>query len=103
MHVSVFSYRLIPGDLCQGGQESLYQPDLVPCPIKVEDEFILFAERDKISHLSLTSDYESATEEAFPLPKLENVIAVEYDILNSTLYWADIETDKIMVRSIFDK
>ena len=59
-----------------------------------EEEFLLIAQRNKVSRLNL-EDLEKL--ENIPLPEIKNVIAVEYDFQENTMFWADIETDKIFV------
>lgn len=36
-----------------------------------------------------------------PIRKLENVIAIEFDVKNNCVFWADIVTDTIGVINVF--
>lgn len=89
-------YRRIPGDTCQGGLEDRYEPERISCPINLEEEFILFAQRESIKRFSLVTETRNPQIEPLPLSELRNVIAIEYDVQNKSVYWADIATDKIM-------
>lgn len=85
-------YRRIAGDRCQGGLESHYSPERIPCPIgAAPPAFLLLAQRDRIIRLDL------ATKEVFtfPLEDLKNAITVEFDMKENCLYYADIVTDMI--------
>lgn len=85
-------YRLIAGDRCQGGLESHYSPERIPCPLgSSPPAFLLLAQRDRIIRLDL------ATKEVFtfPLEDLKNAITVEFDMKENCLYYADIVTDQI--------
>lgn len=55
-------------------------------------EFILVAQKERIIRLSLNKPFE-----VLPVRKLENVIAVEFDVQNNCVFWADIVTDTIGV------
>lgn len=59
-----------------------------------EPEFLLVAQRDKISRISL--DAENAIE-PLPIFGIRNVIAIDFDMRNNCLYWADIINDSIGV------
>lgn len=56
-------------------------------------EFILVAQKERILRLSLNDK----PFEVLPVRKLENVIAVEFDVKNNCIFWADIVTDTIGV------
>lgn len=73
------------------GFEDHFLPDLVPCPIHDVDEFLLFAQRDKISRYDLVT----AAVEELPVRNLKNVIAIDFDLRNNCVYWADIILDVI--------
>lgn len=84
-------YRKIPGDKCVGGFEQHYLPDMVPCPFKEVDDFLLFAQRENISRYNLIT----GTLEPLPIKNLKNVIAIDFDMENNCVYWADINLDTI--------
>ncbi|XP_060532386.1 sortilin-related receptor-like isoform X2 [Cylas formicarius] len=84
-------YRKISGDVCVQGFEQHYLPDLVPCPMKVIYDFLLFAQRESISTYNLVTK----SLEVLPLYNLKNVIAVDYDLKNNCVYWADISSDTV--------
>lgn len=54
-------------------------------------EFLLVAQRERISRIDLTTQ----RLEVLPIHGLKNVIAIEYDVGNNCLYWADIVNDTI--------
>lgn len=54
-------------------------------------EFILVAQRERISRIDLITK----TTEQLPVKDLKNVIAIEFDMRNNCLYWADIVNDTI--------
>ncbi|CAG9822420.1 unnamed protein product [Phaedon cochleariae] len=84
-------YVRIAGDTCVGGFESHYLPDLVPCPIKQMDDFLLFAQRERISRYNLVTK----KLEELPITNLKNVIAIDFDMAQNCVYWADIAEDTI--------
>ncbi|XP_071441297.1 sortilin-related receptor-like isoform X2 [Hetaerina americana] len=84
-------YVKIPGDSCEGGYESRFLPDVLPCPFKEKKEFILVAQREKIARIGL----EDRKLQILPVEKLKNVIAIEFDLRNNCVYWADIKDDII--------
>uniref|UniRef100_A0A2S2QL46 Sortilin-related receptor n=1 Tax=Sipha flava TaxID=143950 RepID=A0A2S2QL46_9HEMI len=84
-------YRLIPGDKCRVGRSLEFMPQEVPCPFEEKPEFILVAQKERILRLSLNDK----PFEVLPVRKLENVIAVEFDVKNNCIFWADIVTDTI--------
>lgn len=59
-----------------------------------EQEFILLAQRDKITRISLDADN---TFRPLPIFGLRNVIAIDFDMRNNCVYWADIINDSIGV------
>jgi hypothetical protein len=59
-----------------------------------EPEFLLVAQRDKISRISLDAEN---TLESLPIFGIRNVIAIDFDMHNNCLYWADIINDSIGV------
>lgn len=61
--------------------------------LREKPEFILVAQKDRILRLSLNNK----SYEVLPVRKLENVIAVEFDMKNNCVFWADIVTDTIGV------
>lgn len=84
-------YRKIEGDTCTTGYSYLYEPDSLPCPIKETDEFLIVAQREKIHRVNLKNNQI----EEIPVHGLRNVIAIDFDMKNNCLYWADIVTDTI--------
>lgn len=54
-------------------------------------EFLLVAQRDHISRI----DLKDQKLETLPVHGLKNVIAIEFDLKNDCLYWADIVNDTI--------
>ncbi|KAJ8982348.1 hypothetical protein NQ317_013098, partial [Molorchus minor] len=84
-------YRKISGDACVGGFESHYLPDLVPCPFNEVEDFVLFAQRERISRYNLVTK----TLEELPVKNLKNVIAIDFDMSTNCVYWADIALDTI--------
>ncbi|GFG37795.1 hypothetical protein Cfor_11613, partial [Coptotermes formosanus] len=85
-------YVKIAGDMCTVSNDDRFQPDKIPCPVAEEPEFLLVAQRDKISRISL--DAENAIE-PLPIFGIRNVIAIDFDMRNNCLYWADIINDSI--------
>jgi len=59
-----------------------------------EPEFLLVAQGDKISRISLDAE---STLEPLPILGIRNVIAIDFDMHNNCLYWADIINDSIGV------
>lgn len=57
-------------------------------------EMILLAQKDKINTFSLKELNKAQT---LPITGLQNVIAVEYDVANDCVFYADIVTDVIAV------
>ncbi|XP_076310963.1 sortilin-related receptor-like isoform X2 [Tachypleus tridentatus] len=92
-------YRKVSGDMCKGGSDYRYDPELISCPDRSETEFLLFAQRTKVSRIPLNMD--SVTWDTLAIPDLKNVIAVDYDYHNNCVFWADINLKKIM-RMCFD-
>jgi len=56
-------------------------------------EFILVAQKERILRLS----FNNKPFEVLPVRRLENVIAVEFDVKNNCVFWADIVSDTIGV------
>lgn len=84
-------YRKIEGDECVDGFSTLYQPQQIPCPFKSTGEFLVVAQRDRISKINLAD----GVKEIFPVTGLKNVIAIDFDLANNCVFWADIMTDVI--------
>ncbi|XP_044254445.1 sortilin-related receptor-like isoform X1 [Tribolium madens] len=84
-------YRKIQGDVCVDGFENHYMPEEIPCPFNEVDDFLLFAQREKISRLNLVTK----KLEELPVRNLKNVIAIDFDMRNNCVYWADIALDTI--------
>ena len=85
-------YRLVAGDTCTGGDGSRYSPELISCPVAEESDFILVAQRQKILRIDLRNPTHT---DPLPLPSLQNVFAIEFDLKNNCVYWADSLQDKI--------
>ncbi|XP_041981642.1 sortilin-related receptor-like [Aricia agestis] len=83
-------YRKIDGDVCTPAHYMPYEPDIIPCPIDAPAEFILVALRDKIARIDL---FDNST--IIPVKGQQNIVAIEYDMKNDCIYWADIELDRI--------
>ncbi|KAI8432323.1 hypothetical protein MSG28_004739 [Choristoneura fumiferana] len=83
-------YRKIDGDVCTSSTYLTYAPDMVPCPLEEPTEFILVALRDKIARIDLSDN-----STLFPVKSQNNIVAIEFDLKNNCIYWADIEIDKI--------
>lgn len=84
-------YKKIEGDECVDGFSSLYEPQQIPCPFKSTGEFLVVAQRDRISKINLAD----GVKEIFPVTGLKNVIAIDFDLANNCVFWADIMTDVI--------
>ncbi|CAH2090468.1 unnamed protein product [Euphydryas editha] len=83
-------YKKIDGDVCHVPFYMPYEPELVPCPIEEPTEFILVALRDKIARIDLSDN-----STIIPVQGQRNIVAIEFDMKNNCIYWADIEVDKI--------
>ena len=57
-----------------------------------EPEFILLAQHSKILRIDLR---DLTRQEPLPIPSLKNVFAIEYDLVNNCVFWADSLDDKI--------
>ncbi|XP_059812923.1 sortilin-related receptor [Hypanus sabinus] len=80
-------YRKISGDTCSGGDvEARLEGEVLPCPVREENEFILYALRSSIHRYDLSS----GTDEALPLQNLQGTVALDFDYESNCLYWADI-------------
>lgn len=84
-------YIKINDDECVGGLARNFEPDEIPCPMKEKSEFLLVAQREHISRIDLIEE----KIETLPIHDLKNVIAIEFDMRNNCLYWADIVNDTI--------
>jgi len=89
-------YRKIPGDRCQGGLNSTYEPEERACPVDLNNPktFMLIAQRQKIVKLDLGNP--DAELEKLPLIGIKNVVAMDLDYETDCLFWADLEQDMIM-------
>ncbi|XP_045536958.1 sortilin-related receptor-like [Papilio machaon] len=83
-------YRKIDGDVCTTSGYLPYTPDVIPCPLDEPTEFLLVALRDKIARIDLSDNTT-----IFPIKDQQNIVAIEFDMKNNCIYWADIEVDKI--------
>ncbi|KAK9731833.1 Fibronectin type III domain [Popillia japonica] len=84
-------YRKITGDKCVTDFVNNYDPDTIPCPFKEIQTFILVAQRDKIIRL----DPSTKEIKTLPIADFKNVIAIDFDMKNNCVYWADIIKDHI--------
>lgn len=84
-------YRKISGDVCENGFEKQYLPDVIPCPFKEVQQFLLFAQRERICRFDLAKQ----ELQELPIKNLKNVIAIDFDMKNNCVYWADIVSDTI--------
>ena len=90
-------YRKISGDTCLGGVERLFAPEQLFCPINltIYQQFLLVVERHSIFLLNFNDD-QPEKQELISEQFLSNVISADFDYNSSCIYWADIETDKIL-------
>uniref|UniRef100_T1H8D0 Sortilin-related receptor n=1 Tax=Rhodnius prolixus TaxID=13249 RepID=T1H8D0_RHOPR len=84
-------YRKIDGDVCVGGFERNYLPDVLPCPYDEKRQFLLLAQKERIVRF----DIANPVSEVLPVKDLKNLIAIDFDMKNNCVYFADILTDKI--------
>jgi len=89
-------YRMVPGDVCEGGLASRYDPELRACPVDLAQPrtFMLVAQRKRIVKLDLAKP--NSTMEELPLIGIHNVIAMDFDSETDCVFWADIDKDRIM-------
>lgn len=73
------------------GFEKHYIPDVLPCPFKEVTQFLLFAQRERICRF----DLDKKELQELPIKNLKNVIAIDFDMHNNCIYWADIVYDTI--------
>ncbi|KAG5337450.1 SORL protein, partial [Acromyrmex charruanus] len=85
-------YIKISDDDCTGGLAKNYEPDEIPCPMDERPDFLLVAQREHITRIDLMDNNKL---EKLPVHDLKNVIAIEFDMRNNCLYWADIVNDTI--------
>ncbi|XP_068629296.1 sortilin-related receptor isoform X1 [Battus philenor] len=83
-------YRKIDGDVCTTSGYLPYEPDTIPCPLDEPTELLLVALRDKIARIDLSDNTT-----IYPIKDQQNIVAIEFDMKNNCIYWADIELDKI--------
>uniref|UniRef100_A0A6B2EKV3 Sortilin-related receptor n=1 Tax=Phlebotomus kandelakii TaxID=1109342 RepID=A0A6B2EKV3_9DIPT len=84
-------YRKIDGDVCIDGYSSQYLPQEIACPMAEANSFLIVAQRDHISRIDLST----GKKEQLPVADLRNVIAIDFDLKNNCVFWADILTDTI--------
>lgn len=84
-------YRKISGDSCVDGFEKHYLPDKIPCPFQEVQQFLLFAQRERICRY----DLKKKELQELPIANLRNVITVDFDMHTNCVYFADIVTDTI--------
>ena len=63
--------------------------------IREENEFLLVSSRQRILRYNLLNPAEGMQE--LPIPKLEAVIALDFDLERNCILWSDAKTKKIMV------
>ncbi|XP_060804264.1 sortilin-related receptor isoform X1 [Amyelois transitella] len=83
-------YRKIDGDACYATPYVPYAPDNVPCPMAEPTEFLIVALRDKVARIDLMDN-----STVIPVTDQKNIVAIEFDMKNNCLYWADIDLDRI--------
>lgn len=87
-------YRKIPGDTCEEGfWVDKYLPELIPCEIREEPEFLLVAKRDSVLRIDL-NHYERV--ETLPLARVQAIIAVDFNLKNNCIFWSDVQHKTIM-------
>lgn len=69
-----------------------YSPELIPCPFNMTGDFLIVAERDKISRINLAD----GVRDFFPLKNLKRAYSIDYDVASNCLLWGDSETRQIM-------
>ncbi|XP_059494976.1 sortilin-related receptor isoform X1 [Stegostoma tigrinum] len=85
-------YRKISGDTCSGGDvEARLEGEVLPCPVREENEFLLYALRSSIHRYDLSK----GTDEVLPLQGLRGTVSLDFDYENNCIYWADISQDII--------
>lgn len=84
-------YRKIQGDVCIRGFANHYLPEDIPCPFGEIQDFLLYSQRERITRFNLMT----RTAEELPVKTLKNVIAIDFDMKNNCVYWADIALDVI--------
>lgn len=84
-------YKKIEGDVCIEKHPSEFLPQEVPCPMKFDNNFLVVAQRDKISSIDLSTQ----TAEQLPIQGVKNVIAIDFDRKHNCVFWADILSDTI--------
>ncbi|XP_014239724.1 sortilin-related receptor-like isoform X1 [Cimex lectularius] len=85
-------YRKIDDDACYLTEQSrTYLPDKLPCPLSEKTQFLLVAAKDKIIRVDLVSH----NHEILPVKNLRNVVAIDFDIKDNCVYFADIGDKKI--------
>ena len=89
-------YVRVPGDKCEGGLASSYEPQKRACPVDLNNPrtFMLISQRKKIVKMDLSNP--DAELEELPLIGISNVIAMDLDYSTDCVFWADIEKDIIM-------
>ncbi|KRT81787.1 Fibronectin domain-containing protein [Oryctes borbonicus] len=84
-------YRKITGDKCVINFMNNYEPDVIPCPFDEIQTFLLVAQRDRIIRL----DPFKRETKTLPINDFKNVIAIDFDMKNNCVFWADIIKDHI--------
>jgi len=86
-------YRKVPGDICTDGDENLYKGTKKACPISTITDYLMYATRKNIYRY----DLKTKDSVEFLFDGIQNIIALEVDYKNNTLFFADITIDEIMV------
>lgn len=84
-------YRKISGDQCVIDFVNKFEPDVIPCPFEEIQTFLLVAQRDKIIRL----DPFTRETKILAITDFKNVIAIDFDMKNNCVFWADIIKDHI--------
>ncbi|XP_046384183.1 sortilin-related receptor-like [Ischnura elegans] len=91
-------YVKIPGDSCEGGYETRFLPDRLPCPFKEKKEFMLAVQWGKILRFEL----ENNKIQVLSVENRKHAVAVEFDLRNNCVYWDDIMDHVIRRQCISD-
>lgn len=84
-------YKFVPGDVCDRGSAKRYLPDTLPCPDREIPETIIASDRNIIyRHYIGTNNWEIVSQK-----NLTYAVALEVDVHNSCVYWADAGTHTI--------
>ncbi len=95
-------YVKIRGDSCEAGNAKQFEPQLVPCPVQEEKEFLLLSTRDQILRINLK---DLTQQDILPLENdllggedsRPDIISLEFQMLNDTgcLFYGEVNQRKI--------